>query len=130
MKKLNQYILEKLRINKDSKSCLNIHDVEEYIQKFSERGMQYKKYFTTSINDDELSLTIKPINNLSTRKDFDKFKAFAESIAFYLEDKLETPVGILDHVNYGENKLKEEMQKPLYIEWNYKLQTITVTLNK
>ena len=57
MKKLNQYILEKLKINKDSKVYLNIHDVEEYIQKFSERGMKYKKYFTTSINDDELSLT-------------------------------------------------------------------------
>lgn len=130
MKKLNQYILEKLRINKDSKPHLNIYDVEEYIQKFSERGMKYKKYFTTSINDDELSLTIKPIHRLSTTRDFDKFKAFAESIAFYLEDELETPVGILDHVNFGENKLKEEMQKPLYVEWNYQLQTITVTLNK
>ena len=130
MKKLNQYILEKLKINKDSKVYLNIYDVEEYIQKFSERGMKYKKYFTTSINDDELSLTIKPINKLSTTRDFDKFKAFAESIAFYLEDKLETPVGILDHVNLGETKLKEEMQKTLYVEWNYKLQTITVTLNK
>ena len=130
MKKLNQYILEKLKINKDSKVYLNIYDVEEYIQKFSERGIKYKKYFTTSINDDELSLTIKPINKLSTTRDFDKFKAFAESIAFYLEDKLETPVGILDHVNLGETKLKEEMQKTLYVEWNYKLQTITVTLNK
>ena len=29
-----------------------------------------------------------------------------------------------------ETKLKEEMQKTLYVEWNYKLQTITVTLNK
>ena len=28
------------------------------------------------------------------------------------------------------NKLKEETQKTLYVEWNYKLQTITVTLNK
>ena len=45
MKKLNQYILEKLKINKDSKVYLNIYDVEEYIQKFSERGMKYKKYF-------------------------------------------------------------------------------------
>ena len=87
MKKLNQYILEKLKINKDSKVYLNIYDVEECIQKFSERGMQYKKYFTTSINDDELSLTIKPINKLSTTKDFDKFKAFAKSIAFYLCDQ-------------------------------------------
>lgn len=130
MKKLNQYILEKLRINKDSKPYINIHDVEEYIQKFSERGMQYKKYFTTSINDDELSVNIKPINKISTSKDFDKFKNFAKSIAFYLEGKLEISVGILDHVNYGENKFKEEMQKPLYVEWNYQLQTITVTLNK
>ena len=130
MKKLNQYILEKLKINKDSKVYLNIYDVEEYIQKFSERGIKYKKYFTTSINDDELSLTIKPINKLYTTRDFDKFKAFAKSIAFYLEDELETPVGILDYVNFGVNKLKEETQKTLYVEWNYKLQTITVTLNK
>ena len=130
MKKLNQYILEKLKINKDSKVYLNIYDVEEYIQKFSERGMKYKKYFTTSINDDELSLTIKPINKLSTTRDFDKFKAFAKSIAFYLEDELEIPVGILDYVNFGVNKLKEETQKTLYVEWNYKLQTIIVTLNK
>lgn len=130
MKKLNQYILEKLRINKDSKVYPNIDEVEEYIQKFSERGMKYKKYFTTSINDDELSLTIKPINKLSTSRDFDKFKAFAKSIAFYLEYELETSVGILDYVNFGENKLKEEMQKPLYVVWNYRLQTITVTLNK
>ena len=130
MKKLNQYILEKLKINKDSKVYLNIYDVEEYIQKFSERGMKYKKYFTTSINDDELSLTIKPINKLSTSGDFDKFKTFAKSIAFYLEYELETPVGILDYVNFGVNKLKEETQKTLYVEWNYKLQTITVTLNK
>ena len=130
MKKLNQYILEKLKINKDSKVYLNIYDVEEYIQKFSERGMKYKKYFTTSINDDELSLTIKPINKLSTTRDFDKFKAFAKSIAFSLEDELEISVGILDYVNFGVNKLKEETQKTLYVEWNYKLQTITVTLNK
>ena len=130
MKRLNQYILEKLRINKDSNISIDIYDVEENIQKFSERGMKYKKYFTTSINDDELSLTIRPINKLSTSGDFNKFKAFAESIAFYLEDELETPVGILDRVNLDTNKLKEEMQKPLYVECNYKLQTITVTLNK
>ena len=54
---------------------------------------------------------------------------FAKSIAFYLEGKLEISVGILDHVNFDTNKLKEEMQKPLYVEWNYKSQTITVTLN-
>ena len=83
-----------------------------------------------SDDDDELSLAIKPIHRLSTTRDFDKFKAFAKSIAFYLEDELETPVGILDYVNFGENKLKEEMQKPLYVVWNYRLQTITVTLNK
>lgn len=129
MKRLNQYILEKLRISKDSNISIDIYDVEENIQKFSERGMKYKKYFTTSINDDELSLTIKPINKLSTSGDFDKFKNFAKSIAFYLEGKLEISVGILDHVNFDTNKLKEEMQKPLYVEWNYKSQTITVTLN-
>ena len=129
MKELNQYILEKLRINKNS-NIINIYDVERYVQRFSERGMKYKKYFTTSINDDKLSLTIKPINKLSTTRDFDKFKAFGESIAFYLEDELETSVGILDHSSFGEAKLKEEMQKTLYVEWNYKLETITVTLNK
>lgn len=130
MKKLNQYILEKLRINKDSNVSIDIYDVEEYIQEFPGRGMKYKKYFTASINDDELSLTIKPIHRLSTTRDFDKFKDFAKSIAFYLAGKLERPVGILDHVNYGETKLKEEMKKPLYVEWNYQLETITVTLNK
>ena len=129
MKKLNQYILEKLRINKDSKSCLNIHDVEEYIQKFSERGMQYKKYFTTSINDDELTLNIKPIHRLSTTRHFDKFKKLAVNITLYLEDKLKIFIGgIVDDDNiYNRHK---EKPRQLYIGINYKLETITVTLNK
>ena len=130
MKKLNQYILEKLRINKDINISINIYDVERYIQKFLARGMKYKKYFTTSINDGELSLTINPINKLYSTRDFDKFEDFARSIAVYLEDELETSVGILDHVNFNTIEIKKEMQKPLYIEWNKKLQTIIVTLNK
>jgi len=129
MKKLNQYILEKLKINKESQARLNIYEVEECIQKFSERGMQYKKYFTTSINDDELSLNIKPIHRLSTTRDFDKFKKLAVNITLYLEDKLKIFIGgVVDRDNiYNRDK---EKPRQLYIELNYKLETITVTLNK
>ena len=129
MKNLNNYIIEKLKLNKNIKTGIDIHDIEESIKNFSNRGMKYKTYFITEINDNK-TISLKMTKKLSTTRDFDKLKAFGESIAFYLEDEFEIPVGLLDHASFTSSKLKQEKQKPLYVEWNYREELVKVTLNE